>query len=53
MQQNLLEEINSRGIGQQGTDISMLRDALKDLKEEFETMEEEEGAVQMKSWIEQ
>ena len=53
MQQNLLEEINSRGIGQKQADITPLRDALADLKEEFETYDEEEDTNKIKSWIEQ
>ena len=53
MQQNLIEEIQARGIGTRGVDISPLRDALADLKEEFEMYDEEEGTPKIKSWIEQ
>ena len=53
IKQNLIEEIEARGIGARGTDISMIRDALADLKEEFDMMEEEEGVEKIRSWIEQ
>ena len=53
MRQGILEEIEARGLGSRGTDISLIRDALADLKEEFDMMEEEEGAEKIKSWIEQ
>ena len=52
MKQNLLEEINTRSIGQ-NVDIAPLKDALQTLREEFETFDEEEGAEKIKSWIEQ
>lgn len=52
MKQNLLEEINTRSIGQ-NVDITPLKDALQTLREEFETFDEEEGAEKIKSWIEQ
>ena len=53
MRQDLLLEMDARGVGQRNIDLSELKDALEELREEFETFDEEEGAVQMKSWIEQ
>ena len=52
MKQNLLEEINTRAIPQ-NVDITPLKDALAELREEFETFDEDEGAEKIKSWIEQ
>ena len=54
MQQNLLDEIQAKGLLQQrNVDISPLKDALAVLKEEFETLDENESGVKIKSWIEQ
>lgn len=53
MRQDLLLEMDARGVGQRNIDLSELKDALEELREEFEMFDEEEGAVQMKSWIEQ
>lgn len=54
MQQNLLDEIQAKGLLQQrNVDISPLKDALAVLKEEFETLDENESAEKIKSWIEQ
>ena len=52
MKQNLLEEINTRAIPQ-NVDITPLKDALAELREEFETFDEAEGAEKIRSWIEQ
>lgn len=52
MKQNLLEEISTRGLPQ-NVDISPLKDALAELRDEFETFDEEEGVEKIKSWIEQ
>ena len=53
MRQDLLLEMDARGVGQRNIDLAELKDALEELKEEFEMFDEEEGAVSMKSWIEQ
>ena len=54
MQQNLIEEIQSKGLLMQGNvDITPLKDALAVLKEEFEMLDESESAEKIKSWIEQ
>ena len=54
MQQNLLDEIQAKGLLQQrNVDISPLKDALAVLKGEFETLDENESAEKIKSWIEQ
>ncbi|MCR5265463.1 MAG: hypothetical protein K6E29_02585 [Cyanobacteria bacterium RUI128] len=53
MRQDLLLEMDARGVGQRNIDLAELKDALEELREEFEMFDEEEGAVQMKSWIEQ
>lgn len=53
IKQNIIEEIEARGIASRGTDISMIRDALADLKEEFDMFDEDESAEKIKSWIEQ
>ena len=53
MRQDLLLEMDARGVGQRNVDLSELKDALEELREEFEMFDEEEGAVSMKSWIEQ
>ena len=54
MQQNLIEEIQAKGLLMQGNvDITPLKDALAVLKEEFEMLDESEGAEKIKSWIEQ
>lgn len=52
MKQNLLEEINMRALPQ-NVDITPLKDALAELRDEFETFDEAEGAEKIRSWIEQ
>lgn len=52
MKQNLIEEISTRAIPQ-SVDITPLKDALSELREEFETFDEAEGAEKIRSWIEQ
>ena len=49
---DLIEEINARAIPQ-NVDIAPLKDALTELREEFETFDEAEGAEKIRSWIEQ